>query len=54
VGNEGFNSAFKDASLKEDAASTFKAFNPNISTQPDHLPFVAAAGVLLLEANYIP
>jgi len=52
-GDEGFNSALKDTSLKEDTVPTFKAFNPYISTEPDYLPLIAAAGVLLLEANHI-
>ena len=30
-----------------------KALNPYIGTDPDYLPFIAPAGVLLLEANYI-
>ena len=52
-GSEGFNSALKDTSLKEDTVPTFKAFNPNVSTEPDYLPLIAAAGVLLLETNHI-
>ena len=52
-GDEGFNSALKDTSLKEDTVLTFKAFNPYISAEPDYLPLIAAAGVLLLEANHI-
>ncbi|GAI85303.1 unnamed protein product, partial [marine sediment metagenome] len=32
---------------------TVKASNPYISTESDYLPFIAPAGVLLLEANYI-
>ena len=43
----------KDASFKKNAALTFKTFNTYISTKPDYLPFVATAGVLLLEANHI-
>ncbi len=31
----------------------FKALNPNVSTESDYPPLIAAAGVLLLEANYI-
>ena len=30
-----------------------EASNPYIGTEPDYLPFIATAGVLLLEANYI-
>jgi len=32
---------------------TFKALNLNVSAEPDYLPFIAAAGVLLFEANHI-
>jgi hypothetical protein len=52
-GDKGFNPAFKNAALKEDPVLAFKAFNPDISPQPDHLPLKATAGVLLLEANRI-
>ena len=30
-----------------------KAFDADVSAQPDYLPFVAPAGVLLLEADHI-
>ena len=30
-----------------------KAFDADVSAQPDYLPFVATAGVLLLEADHI-
>ena len=52
-GNKGSNSTLKDAAVKEDAALAFKAFNPNISAKPYHLPLIATTGVLLLEANHI-
>jgi len=52
-GNEGFNSTLKDTSFKENTMPTFKALNPNVSTEPDYLPLIAAAGVLLLETNHI-
>jgi len=48
-----FNSALKDASLQKNTALAFKAFNPDISPQPHYLPLIAAAGVLLLQANHI-
>jgi len=32
---------------------TFKALNPNVSAEPDYLPFIAAAGVFLLETDHI-
>ncbi len=31
----------------------FKAFDSNISAEPDYLPLIAAAWVLLLEADHI-
>ncbi len=43
----------KDAALEENTVPTFKALNPNVSTEPNYLPLIVAAGVLLLEANYI-
>jgi len=52
-GNEGFNSALKDTPLEENTVPAFKALNPNVSTQPDYLPLIAAAGVFLLETNHI-
>jgi len=52
-GDKLFHSAFKDAPLQKDTVLTFKAFNPDISTESDYLPFVTAAGVFLLEADDI-
>ena len=52
-GNEGFDPALKDAALKENTALAFEALNPDVSSQPDHFPLIAAAGVLLLEADHI-
>ncbi len=43
----------KDTSLKEDPALAFEAFNANISPEPDHLPLIAAAGMLFLEADHV-
>ena len=31
----------------------FKAFNTNISAEPDYLPLIAATGVFFLKANYV-
>tara|TARA_B100000315_G_C14423907_1_gene516882 strand:+ start:138 stop:275 length:138 start_codon:yes stop_codon:yes gene_type:complete len=39
--------------FKKDEALTFKTFNADISVEPDYLPFIAAARVLLLEVNHI-
>ena len=52
-GDKGFNAALKDAPLQENSALALKAFNPDISPEPDYLPLIATAGVLLLEANRI-
>ena len=52
-GNEVFNSTLKDTSPEENTVPTFKALNLNVSTEPDYLPLIAAAGVLLLETNHI-
>ena len=53
VGDNGFDSTFKDSSLKKNTVLTLKTFNADISTKPDDLPFIAAAGMLFLEANHI-
>jgi len=52
-GKEGFDSSLKDTALKENVMLAFEALNPYISAKPDHLPFIAATGVLLLKANHI-
>jgi hypothetical protein len=52
-GNKGFNSTLKDASLQQDTALALEALNADVRTQPYHLPLIAAAGVLLLEADDI-
>jgi len=52
-GNKGFDSSLKDTALKENVVLAFEALNPYISAQPHHLPFIAAAGVLLLEVDYV-
>ena len=52
-GNEGFNSALKDTAPEENMVSAFKALKPNVSTESDYPPLIAAAGVLLLETNHI-
>ncbi len=52
-GDKGFDSTLKDDAVKKDIVLTFKAFNADVSAEPDYLPLIAATGVLLLEANYI-
>ncbi len=49
----GDSPALKDTSFEENAVLAFKAFDSYISADPDHLPFITAAGVLLLEADHI-
>ena len=51
--NEGFDPAFKDTSVKENAALTFETFNPYVGTDSDYLPLVAPTGVLFLETDHI-
>ncbi len=53
LGNNTFNPALKNAALKKNPVVTFKAFNSDIGAKPDYLPFIAATGVLLLEADNI-
>jgi len=48
-----FHSAFKDTSLQKDTVLAFKAFNTDVCPQSHYLPFIAAAGMLLLEVNDI-
>ncbi len=47
------DSAFEDNPLQEYLVLAFKALDSNIGTQPHHLPFIAAAGVLLFESDYV-
>jgi hypothetical protein len=49
--NEVFEPALEGAALEENAALALEALKTDISPQPDHLPLIAAAGVLLLEAD---
>ncbi len=39
--------------MEKDAVLAFKAFNTDIGAEPDYLPLIAAAGVLLLELDDI-
>jgi len=52
-GKKDFDSSLKDTALKENVVLAFEALNPYISAQPHHLPFIAAAGVLLLKTNHV-
>jgi len=47
------DSSFKDAAWKQYPVLATLADNTDISTKPDNLPFVTAAGVLFLEADNI-
>ena len=44
---------FKDASFQKNPVLALEAFNADVRAQPYYLPFVAAAGVLLLEADNV-
>jgi hypothetical protein len=52
-GNQCFDSALKDASLQQNAALALEALDADVSTQPDHLPLIAAARVLFLQTDNI-
>jgi hypothetical protein len=52
-GEKTLHPALKNPPLQKNAMMTLLAFDPNISPNPDHLPLVAATGVLLLQLNYI-
>jgi len=52
-GDKGFNPAFKDTSFQHHIMLALEAFNPDVGTKPDYLPFIAAAGVLFLEPDDI-
>jgi hypothetical protein len=52
-GNKIFDPPLEGTALQKNPALALEAFNPDICPQPDHLPFIAAAGVLLLEADDI-
>jgi len=53
-GNKGFNPALKGAALKENPPLALEALNPDVSAHPDYFPLIATAGMLLLEADYVP
>ncbi len=48
--DNGFYPAFEHSALQEHTPATSLTFDPNISTQSNHLPIVAAAGVLFSQA----
>lgn len=50
-GDKGFNPALEDAAFEENTALAPEALDSDIGPEPDYLPFVAAAGVFLLEAD---
>ena len=52
-GDKGFNPALEDAAFEEDTALAPEALDSDIGPEPDYLPFVAAAGVFLFEADNI-
>ena len=52
-GNKFFYPALEDAPWEKDSVLALKAFYPYVGSKPHHLPFIAAAGVFLLEADYV-
>jgi hypothetical protein len=53
LGKIGFESLGELAAGEHDASSTSPAFQPNICAQPDHGPFIGAAGVLFAQAQVV-
>ncbi len=53
LGDNRFDPALKRTAFKKNTMLTFETFNTYVSAKPDYLPFIAAAGMLLLEANHI-
>ena len=51
--DEGLYSTFENAAFKKDATLTLEALDTYVSTEPDHLPIIAAAGVFFLEAHHV-
>jgi hypothetical protein len=51
--NESFNAALKKAAPEEDAMPALEALHPDVGASSDYPPLVAAAGVFLLEADYV-
>lgn len=45
--------AHKNTPLQKDAAMALLTPDPDVSPDPDHLPLVAATGMLLLQPNNI-
>ena len=52
-GGNAFNPARQQAAFEEDTALTFETLKTNVSAKPDYLPLIAAAGVLLLQVDYV-
>lgn len=53
VGNNVLNPACQAAPVNHDATLAVETEETDISAEPDDLPFVAAAGMLFLEANHV-
>jgi hypothetical protein len=47
------DSTLENMPLQENAATALETLDADIGSQSDHLPLVTAAGVDLLQANYI-
>ena len=53
MGNNVLNPACQAAPVNHDATLAVETEETDISAEPDDLPFVAAAGMLFLEANHV-
>ena len=45
--------AFKNAPFQKSTAVALLAFDPDVSAHSEHLPLIAATGMLLLQPNYV-
>lgn len=54
LGDNGFHPALENSPLQEHTPVASLTFDPNISTQSNYLPIVAATRVLFSEAHYVP
>jgi len=47
------DSTLEDISFQEDAATALEALDTDVNPQPDHLPFIATAGMDLLQTDHV-
>jgi len=52
-GNKTLHPALKNAPLQKNTAAALLALDPDVGPHSEHLPLVAATGMLLLQPNYV-